>query len=78
MDDLIFTAHALIEMARDHITADGVYHVIGDADEIFERTDGRTEYIGKWDRRTFMVLTVNDEVVITAFELKRLRPRRMR
>ncbi|MCC6177502.1 MAG: DUF4258 domain-containing protein [Chloroflexi bacterium] len=44
MDDLIFTRYAREEMARDSISEDEVYHVIGDADEEYERDDGRIEY----------------------------------
>jgi len=32
VDDLVFDLHALDEMARDSISEDEVYHVVGDAD----------------------------------------------
>ena len=76
MDDLVFPAHARIAMARDQIAVEGVYHVIGDADEILPRDDGRTEYVGVWDGRTLMVVIEDDGLtVVTAFELKRRRMR---
>lgn len=77
MDDLVFPDHALDEMARDQITEDGVYHVAGDADDIFRYHNGRTEYVGIWDDRTFSVIVERDgETVVTVFEHKRRRRRR--
>ena len=64
-------------MARDEITEDGVYHVIGDADVVFEYDDGRTEFVGVWDNRMFsVILEVDGETVVTVFEDKRRRLRR--
>lgn len=77
MDEYVFTVHALGEMARDSITVDGVYHVIGDADEILHRDDGRTDYVGVWEGRTFRVVIEDDGyTVVTVFEVKRRRRRR--
>ena len=44
MEDLEFDPHAREEMARDAVSEDEVYHVVGDADVEYERNDGRTRY----------------------------------
>ena len=72
MDDLLFTEHALDEMARDNITVEAVYHVLGDADEVLVQTNGRTRYIGTWQRRGVTVVVEDDEAtVVTVWEPKR-------
>ena len=77
MTDLIFPYHARREMAKDGIPEAGVYHVVGDADEVIERGDGRTVYTGTWDGRTFVVVIEDDErTVVTVCQFKWRRPRR--
>jgi uncharacterized FlaG/YvyC family protein len=44
MDVLLFDDHARDEMQRDSVSEDEVYHVVEDADEEFERDDGRVRY----------------------------------
>ena len=73
MPDLIFTGHAWREMARDSITEDDVYQVVGDYDTILEYDSGRTEY-GRWvdDSRWIAVIIEDDgQTVVTAWEDKR-------
>lgn len=75
MDALIFKSHARRAMAADAIPEAGVYHVVGDADEVLDLDDGRTSYTGTWDDRTFTVILEDDgETVVTVFERKRERP----
>jgi hypothetical protein len=78
MPDLIFTQHAWEEMARDSISEDDVYHVVGDADDIIEQEDGRTRYTRTLDdgREVVVIVEVDDETVVTAWEWRRRRPRR--
>ncbi len=38
----------------------GSNHVVGDADDVIVRKDGRTEYVGTWEGRTFMVVIEDD------------------
>ena len=76
MDALIFPSHARREMVRDRVVEAGVYHVVEDADETIVRDDGRTEYVGVWDGRVFMVVIEDDGMtVVTVFEMKRRRRR---
>ena len=77
MADLEFDLHALREMARDHIPIAAIYHVVEDADEVVERDDGITEYIGTWGGMTIAVIAAG-KLVITAWERKRDRPRHRR
>lgn len=60
---------------RDHrVSEDAVHHVIGDADEVLPRHDGRTEYVGRWGGRTFVVILDDDgRTVVTVLERKRRR-----
>lgn len=72
--DLIFTPHARREMRRDQIPEVAVYDVVGDAEEIVERFDGRTEYRRSWEGRALVVVTEGDReplLVITVWEEKR-------
>ena len=72
MDAYRFSPHALREMARDNISADAVYHVIGDADEVIEQNDGRTMYTRTWSGRAIAVVVEDDgETVVTVWERKR-------
>ena len=78
MPDLIFTRHAWEEMARDSISEDDVYQVVGDADDIIEQDDGRTRYTRTLDggREVVVIVEDDDETVVTAWEWRRRRPRR--
>ena len=79
MDALIFTDHARKAMAADLIPEEGVYHAMGDADDILEYDNERTEYVGVWDKRVFSVILEDDgEAIVTVFERKRMRGRRRR
>ena len=79
MADLVFIDHARKAMAADSIPEAGVYHIVGDADAVLDYDDGRTEYVGVWDDRTFSVLVEDDGItVVTVFERKRERARRRR
>jgi len=53
LDGLIFIDHARKAMAAHSLPEAGVYHVIGDADTILPYDNGRIEYVGVWDDRTF-------------------------
>ena len=44
MNDLTFDPHALDEMQADSLTAEDVHTVVGDYDDIIERSDGRALY----------------------------------
>ena len=61
MDDLGFEPHAREEMASDTISEDEVYQVIGDADEIIERPDNRSEYARMLDDGRWIVAVVDEE-----------------
>ncbi len=75
MDALIFRSRARRAMAADAIPEAGVYHMVGDADEILPLDDGRSSYTGVWDDRTYTVILEDDgETVVTGFERKRARP----
>jgi hypothetical protein len=75
--DLDFIPHARREMRRDQIPEVAVYDVVGDADEVIERDDGRTEYGRAWAGRYLVVVTEGDReplLVITVWEDKRRKP----
>ncbi len=77
MADLVFTAYARMRMRMRHLPEEAVYHVVEDADEIIERDDGRTEYIGAWQGQTLVVVIEDDgETVVTIWDRKQRRPRR--
>jgi hypothetical protein len=77
MNDLYFMPHARVAMSADRIPEEGEYHVVGDADVVHHYDNGRTEYVGIWDGRTFSVILEDDEVtVVTVFEHERQRRRR--
>jgi hypothetical protein len=61
MDDLEFEPHAREEMASDAISEDEVYHVVGDADEIIERPDGRSECARMMDDGRWIVAILDEE-----------------
>jgi len=60
MDDLRFDDHARDEMQRDSVSQDEVYYVVGDADEEFERDDGRIRYARILDDGRQIVVIVDD------------------
>jgi hypothetical protein len=78
MADLIFPEHAWREMSRDSISEDEVYHVVGEADDVVVRANGRTVYTGTLDDGREVVVIVDDdgETVVTVWQWKRRRPRR--
>jgi hypothetical protein len=61
MEDLVFERHARDEMARDSVSEDEVYTVVGDADEIIERPDGSSEYARMLDDGRWIVVVVDEE-----------------
>ena len=78
MDNLFFPAHALKAMTADSITAEDVYHVVGDWDDRLEYPNGRTEYIGTVEdgRRVTVILESDGQTVVTAWWNKRWNRRR--
>ena len=80
MDDLTFTPHALQEMSKDNITQDDVYVIVGDADDVIERDDGRTIFIRVIEdgRQIVAVIEVETRVVETVWWNKRGSRRRRR
>ena len=80
MDDLEFDPHAREEMASEVISEDEVYHVVGDADEIIERRDGRSEYARMMEDGRWIVAIVEEEsrTVETVWWNKRRSRRRHR
>ncbi len=79
MDEYTFTDHAARAMRTDAITVEGVYHVIGNADDIIEYDNGRTGYYGEWEGRAFLVvIEQGDEIIVTVTEIEKRRrhPRR--
>ena len=80
MPDLIFDGHARQAMRRDVISEDHVYHVVGDADDMIERYDGRTEYWGTLEDGRQLVVVVEDDtqIVKTVWWNKRGSRRRRR
>jgi hypothetical protein len=75
--DSVFWGHAR-DAVRDHQVPEvSISHVVGDADVVLERGDGRIEYTGTWEGRTFVVILEHDGVtVVTVWEQKQRRPRR--
>lgn len=61
MADLIFTDHAARQMRRRRIPAVAVYYVIEYADDILERDDGCTEYVGTWQGRPLLVVLCGED-----------------
>ena len=72
--DLIFLPHARRRMRRRQIPEVAVYHVAGDADDVLERDDGRTEHTGTWEGRIIRVVTEGEEeplIVVTVTDRTR-------
>jgi hypothetical protein len=78
MNGLILSGHALEEMDNASISEDDVYHVVGDANDVIERDDGRTVYIRLLDdgREAVVVIEDDGQTVVTVWQWKRRRPRR--
>jgi hypothetical protein len=76
--DLIFPAYVLGRMRQRHISDDDVYHVVGDADDVLHRHDGRTEYTRMLDdgRELLVVIEGDGVTVVSVWDRKRRRPRR--
>ena len=61
-------------MHRRRIPDLAVYNVVEDPDQIIERDDGRTEYIGKWEGRSLLIVAEGEEeplLVINAIDRSR-------
>jgi hypothetical protein len=58
--DLDFTPYALQRMRQRQIPEDAAYQIVGDADRVIHRRDGRTEYFGVWNGRFLLVVTEGD------------------
>ena len=80
MDDLIFDDHARDEMARDAVSEDEVYIVVGDADVEYEQSNGATRYERMMsDGRMIVVIAVEStRTVKTVWWDKRASRRRRR
>ena len=80
MDDLEFDSHARDEMARDTISEDEVYHVIGDADTEIRQHNGHTRYERMMDDGRQIVVIIDEvmRTVKTAWWNKRGSRRRRR
>ena len=78
MADLYFIEHALVRMQERGVSIDEVYEVVEDADAIFDRDDGRTEYIRMLDDGREVTVTVeDDEVTVVSVTVRKVRrPRR--
>jgi hypothetical protein len=71
-DELDFPGHVRQRMRRRQVPEAAVYHVVGDADEILERDDGRTEYTGMWEDRTIrVVIEADGRTVVTVIDMTR-------
>lgn len=60
MEELEFDPHARVEMARDSVSKDEVYTVVGDADTVCERDDGRARYERVMEDGRRLVVIVED------------------
>jgi hypothetical protein len=58
--DLDFTEYALARMEQRLVPEDAVYQVVGDADQVIRRRDGRIEYFGIWEGRSLLVVAEGD------------------
>jgi hypothetical protein len=77
---LAFTAYALARMHQRMVPEDAVYHVVGDADRIIHRRDGRTEYFGTWENRFLLVVArgdvEEDDMILVLNVIEEVRRRR--
>ena len=80
MDDLEFDSHARNEMARDTITEDEVFQVIGDADVEIRQQNGHGRYERMMDDGRQIVVILDEAVrtLKTAWWNKRGSSRRRR
>lgn len=78
MDDLIFPGHVRWRMSQRQISEDEVYHVVGDADDVLVRHDGRTEYTRMLDDGRELRVVIEDDgvTVVSVWDWKRRRPGR--
>lgn len=78
MDELIFDGHAREEMARDSVSEDEVYLVVGDADVEYERRNGTTRFERMIHDGRMIVVIVEDDtrIVKTVWWDKRASRRR--
>jgi hypothetical protein len=78
MDELIFDQHALDEMARDAVSEDEVYTVVGDADVEYVQSNGATRYERMMDDGRMLVVIAEEEtrIVKTVWWDKRASRRR--
>ena len=63
-----------IVLRRRRIPEEALHRVVGEADRIIGRDDGRTEYFGVWQRRTLLVVTEGDSEplrVVTVVDIGR-------
>jgi hypothetical protein len=75
--DLIFGDHARRRMRERHISADEVYHVMEDADDVIVRDDGSAIYVRVIDQREIVVVIESDgRSVGSVWDWKRRRLRR--
>lgn len=76
--DLIFPDHVRWRMSQRHVSEDDVYHVVGDADDVLVRHDGRTEYTRVLDDGRELRVVIEDDgaTVVSVWDWKRRRPRR--
>jgi hypothetical protein len=74
MVDLVFTSYARWRMRRRRLPEEAIYQIVEDADEMIERDDFRTEYVGHWQGRIIMVITEGEAeplMVINAIDRTR-------
>jgi len=66
-------------MSQRHISEDDIYHVVGDADDVLERHEGRTEYTRMFDDGRELRVVIEDDgvTVVSVWDWKRRRPRRI-
>jgi hypothetical protein len=74
--ELHFTDHAQRQMRRRGIPEAAVYHAVEYADDVLERDDGCTEYVGEWEGLPLLVVLCGDQEpyrVRTVLEWRRRR-----
>jgi hypothetical protein len=78
MDELIFERHARNEMARDSVSEDEVYSVMGDADVEYEQSNGTTRFERMMDDGRMIVVIAAEatRIVKTVWWDKRASRRR--
>jgi hypothetical protein len=78
MTVLTFPDYVRGRMSQRHISEDDVYHVVGDADDVLDRADGRTEYTRLFDDGRELRVVIEDDgvTVVSVWDWKRRRPRR--